>query len=753
MMDNHKDIIMRTAWLAGVLMLLNTTSVQAVTPACGALLTTNTTLDSDMNCPSAALILNGAGSNNVILDCAGFKVTTTGRGSTAISADNVTGVEIKNCSIETNGTLAHGIRLGNTSSSVISNNSITTLNTFSHGISLITSSGNTVDGNTTSTTGISSRGIYLADQSSSNIVSGNNILATITVGIRLLAGSNSNTLSQNSVESGASHAVDIQSSSDNQLTSNTFISPISFVRIRNLSIQNGGLSVDDAGNIFAVENNFGGNGGSGGSVTTMIQVDPNTGESLANVRLVMNGLDLGFGFDSLEIMPSPDGRFLATRGGSNSSWYEINPGNGEVTLLPPIANVGNFNGLQVLNATTLLATTNFGDLLSIDLNTNTGTILGQDGDGWTDLAMHPTSGKLFAVTRWSIEPSGTNHLYEIDPTNGAIIQEIGDTGLAFLSDIDFSLSGVLYSTDGLVIIDTTTGIGTYIGGFGPDPFEPLSQNNTLTNQTFTATTTASIQFLAPIDLPPSLLLSLDADAIQLGQNSIFVDSALFPFLDVPARITFENLGGTIRNLLVDLEDDGTFEPCGPPLCTLVSFTGGTLIFDVTGFTTYSSISSSGNTPPTTVALVSPADGATGLGTSLPFVWKTATDPDGDSLSYQFFLCEDQTFTGCTPTVVASVEKAIDYAGAGGLLPLVIFGTVLGGIGLRRRKWLMMAIVSLAIVGLVSSCGGGGGSTPAPTDEMSHTESGLKPATTYYWKVSVSDGIDTVESATRSFTTQ
>ena len=62
------------------------------------------------------------------------------------------------------------------------------------------------------------------------------------------------------------------------------------------------------------------------------------------------------------------------------------------------------------------------------------------------------------------------------------------------------------------------------------------------------------------------------------------------------------------------------------------------------------------------------------------------------------------------------------------------------------------ILGLLFGGVLASCGGGG-STPPLTDEMSHTVSGLKPATTYYWKVSVSDGIDTVESATRSFTTQ
>ena len=159
---------------------------------------------------------------------------------------------------------------------------------------------------------------------------------------------------------------------------------------------------------------------------------------------------------------------------------------------------------------------------------------------------------------------------------------------------------------------------------------------------------------------------------------------------------------------------------------------------------------------TTIAfpLISPADGATNLGTEVSFVWRKPTNPNGNSWSYKFFLCEDQMFVGCSTTVVASAEMVLDYAGAEGLLSLVLFGTVLGGIGLRRRKWLMMAIVSLAIIGLVSNCGGGGGggNTSAPTDEMSHTVSGLNPGTTYYWKVTVSDGIDTLESATRSLTT-
>jgi len=70
--------------------------------------------------------------------------------------------------------------------------------------------------------------------------------------------------------------------------------------------------------------------------------------------------------------------------------------------------------------------------------------------------------------------------------------------------------------------------------------------------------------------------------------SAFVDSALLPFLDAPARITLNGLAGDERDILVDEQDDGTFETCESDRCTLVSFDAGVLEFGVTGFTTYSS---------------------------------------------------------------------------------------------------------------------------------------------------------------------
>jgi hypothetical protein len=86
-------IKLTAALLAGVLMLLNSTNILAVTPACGSTLTTDTTFDADMDCLSTAIYFSDIGSDNVTLDCAGFTIAVDD--GTSIQAVAVTGVTIK----------------------------------------------------------------------------------------------------------------------------------------------------------------------------------------------------------------------------------------------------------------------------------------------------------------------------------------------------------------------------------------------------------------------------------------------------------------------------------------------------------------------------------------------------------------------------------------------------------------------------------------------------------------------------------
>ncbi|GEM_PF-711422 len=173
-----------------------------------------------------------------------------------------------------------------------------------------------------------------------------------------------------------------------------------------------------------------------------------------------------------------------------------------------------------------------------------------------------------------------------------------------------------------------------------------------------------------------------------------------------------------------------------------------------------------NNPPSAPLLLYPADGQTGLGTAVEFVWEESIDPDGDAVSYRLQVCKESDFaTGCVDTGNASSAKGVEdifYAGTGA--GLMIFGMVLAGSGRSRRKTAVLLIAMLTVAMLSVSCGsgggsGGGGTTPPDIvtqegTEVSQTISGLMPGTTYYWKVTAYDGNGgKAESGIRSFTTE
>jgi hypothetical protein len=91
---------------------------------------------------------------------------------------------------------------------------------------------------------------------------------------------------------------------------------------------------------------------------------------------------------------------------------------------------------------TLLGTTDQGELVAIDLDAATVTLVGDagivEGDtlGWTDLASN-SAGNLFTISRWRVESDGKAHVYTIDPSTGAVIQDIGSTGQTRVHDFDF----------------------------------------------------------------------------------------------------------------------------------------------------------------------------------------------------------------------------------------------------------------------------------------------------------------------------
>ncbi len=105
-----------------------------------------------------------------------------------------------------------------------------------------------------------------------------------------------------------------------------------------------------------------------------------------------------------------------------------------------------------------------------------------------------------------------------------------------------------------------------------------------------------------------------------------------------------------------------------------------------------------NRPPSAPRLHAPADAARGLTPPITFRWGASSDPDGDALTYFLHVCEDPTFSACTPLPVSHVARMrAMYAGAGWLAGLLL---ILGALRRRLPRWLLVFAL------LVAACSSG-----------------------------------------------
>ncbi len=101
---------------------------------------------------------------------------------------------------------------------------------------------------------------------------------------------------------------------------------------------------------------------------------------------------------------------------------------------------------------------------------------------------------------------------------------------------------------------------------------------------FEETGKSRLKFLTSITESGSNL----SDDIKLENNSVFVNSTRRSGLNQSANITLYSLGFLVPEPIIDLEDDGSFVSCSAPQCNNLSYSGGTFVFNVSSFTTYSS---------------------------------------------------------------------------------------------------------------------------------------------------------------------
>ena len=183
------------------------------------------------------------------------------------------------------------------------------------------------------------------------------------------------------------------------------------------------------------------------------------------------------------------------------------------------------------------------------------------------------------------------------------------------------------------------------------------------------------------------------------------------------------------------------------------------------------LSSASNNPPSVFQLLFPADNQEGVGTTVEFRWKKSADPDGDTVTYDIYVCEDGNLTtGCiTGADIAFLRNdGIYYAGIGSYgAGMLLSGIVLilrGGVRDRKKILMPAAMIAIAVT-LLISCGGGGGGdgsggavTPSngggSSNQVSYTVSGLNTGTSYYWKAVAKDGNGgETDSSLWSFDTQ
>ncbi|MEM4369084.1 MAG: right-handed parallel beta-helix repeat-containing protein, partial [Candidatus Woesearchaeota archaeon] len=174
----------------------------------------------------------------------------------------------------------------------------------------------------------------------------------------------------------------------------------------------------------------------------------------------------------------------------------------------------------------------------------------------------------------------------------AIVKAIvpGDIGVAI---------GIGVTSTNNTFYDTTLISDGYWFSYGPI---------SLTRTKFQNTTAGTIEILPTITTPSNAYIG--QSELRIGFNKAFINSTAMPFLNASSKITLNNLPFSDADPVVDFNDDGTFEPCPPNICTKQSYdpATGTLVFNVSSWTSYAG-EAAGDVQPPLINVVTPAFGA------------------------------------------------------------------------------------------------------------------------------------------------
>lgn len=173
------------------------------------------------------------------------------------------------------------------------------------------------------------------------------------------------------------------------------------------------------------------------------------------------------------------------------------------------------------------------------------------------------------ITNCTANSNSNNGLYILDSNytlvrdsrgSGNTANDLNVTDSIEASFIDYSFSSYAFLRAGVIFEDTANGILRFLN-------TSVTQSN------------------------PNLMHD-----IQFDSNSIFVNSTNAAGLNTTANLTFYNINATDPQPIVDYEDDGSFIICPASICTELSYTGATFVYNVTHFTNYSSNESNVTAP-------------------------------------------------------------------------------------------------------------------------------------------------------------
>ncbi len=519
--------------------------------------------------------------------------------------------------------------------------------------------------------------------------------------------------------------------------------------------------VNSAGDIF----HFAGSGkegslGDGGAATSAILYEPN------GVAFASDGTYYIADLGAHQVRKVDPVGMITTFAGTGIAGYSGAPGPASDALLNTPAGLA----LDEANDILYIADSLNHAIRAVDLLTDQiSTIAGDGTPNYTGDGGVAISATLDLPRGLALDSSG--NLYIADSFNNVVrVIDYSSGVIDRFAGNSFGIGG--YSGDGglALIANLSTPYGVWMDStdsvlYIADTWNNVIRGVTISNSIIdTVAGTGSRGYSGDGGLPTSALLNLpEAVAVTSGGEILIADTENHAIRYInPFTGLINTIGG---NGSPGFSNSQFNRPSG-----ITTAMANTLFISDAGNQRVRSIMISDRAPSAPV-LVSPLDNSTGLSNTVTFTWEESTDLDGDTLTYDLYVCDDVNFGGgCTPINVSasSVSKDAMYAGS---IPVVFFvGLALaaGSGGLTRRRMLLMLLLAAALA-LVLSCGGNGGGDDTGggggnggggnggSDVIatkSATVGGLIANTIHYWKVDANDGTGNVStSPVWSFTTQ